>query len=123
MFAAASVTTRRLVSRVAVIAPCGGTNGRNRFSTSVALVNCSGMSWVITSSPGTPASSWGPTMVRVDVWTAPSLGMIRQTLPDFTAARPLTSRIVRRTGKMSSTGMRPVVWTVTFLPRAPGAKT
>ncbi len=57
MFAAASVMTRRFVSRVAVIAPCGGTKGRKRASTSVALVNWSGMSWVITSSPGTPGSS------------------------------------------------------------------
>ncbi len=33
-FAATSVITRRLVSRLAVSAPCGGTNGRSRFTAS-----------------------------------------------------------------------------------------
>ena len=46
--------------------------------------------------------------------------MIRYRLPERTAARPLTSRMVSSTGKTSSLEILPTVCTVIFRPRAVG---
>ena len=86
-------------------------------------MNWSGTTWVTTSSAGRPALTSRPTMVFTEVWGAFSRRMIRYRLPERTAARPLTSRMVSSTGKTSSLEILPTVWTVTFRPRAAGAST
>ena len=113
----------RLVSRCRLTAPWPATKGRRRFTASCALMYLRLTIWVTNSSPGRDGSTSVPTTVRMDVWGAPSRGMMRYTFPDFTAVRPLTSRMVRRTLNTSSLAMRPMVCTVTLRPREAGAST
>ncbi len=121
--AAVSLRIRRFVSRCAARAPWAGTKGRSSVTASWTLMNRSGTIWVTISSGGRPSLTSRPTIVFTGVCGAPSRGMIRYRLPERTAARPLTSRIVSSTAKTSSLEILPTVCTVIFRPRAVGART